>query len=113
MLYLRAAFIQTANKDWETTCFLFGEVGKALNDEQAGIDKLCVYVRDADSVEMFTDYILPNMTCNLMSYDLAVQTEWTAIQNEITATGNAMQVLEAHKASFEAVLAAAFLRFNK
>jgi len=113
MLYLRAAFVQTANQDWETTCFLFSEVGKALNDEQAGIDKLCFYVRDAESVEMFTDYILPNMTSTLMSFNQSVQDEWTAIQTDIdTGVGSVMQVLEAHKATFETLVAGAFATFN-
>lgn len=112
MLYCAAGIIQIANKDWETTCFLFGEVGKALNNEAAGIEKLCTYVRDAESVEMFTDYILPNLTCSKVGFTAETGTAWNTITAAVDAGDAVMVAIDANKANFEAAVASAFKSFN-
>jgi hypothetical protein len=112
--YVNAFCIQALNKDWKDVCFLLGEMGNRLNDGDAAIDKLSGFVRDAKSLEMIKEYILPNLATSLYKYNDDARNTWNAMKNDMLS-GNVSikEAIESYKAELDSKLANAYKLINK
>lgn len=57
---LKAFCVQTANKDWQTSCEIMVYVADMLTDKEAANETLASYFRDEQSLDILTNILLPN-----------------------------------------------------
>ena len=104
--------LQKDNADWEKACFVFGELGRALNDPEAAVERFRKFMPDADSMEMLTDYILPNAKMELLLAAPDLNRAIVEFLNDLLSM-DAAAAAEKHAAAFAEAVEEAFGRFNK
>jgi len=113
--------LQTANGDWEKSCFIFGKLGEALNDTEAAVKRLSSLLPDAESLEMMREYILPNTKAEHVYINQEMIETWFEFYSEVKnayQSGVGLQESIAAATSeygdvFSAAVESAFEAFNK
>jgi hypothetical protein len=112
--------LQTANGDWEKSCFIFGKLGEALNDTEAAVERFSALLPDAESLEMMREYILPNMRAEHMYLTQEMTDMWYASYMEVSESykngaglGESIAGAAEYAEAFDAAVAEAFRGVNK
>jgi len=112
LLYAGVFTLQTATQTWEKSCAIFALMGDALQDADAGVALAESYMRDAESVEMFREYIQPNMRMELSTANQITYDAWGAFFDDVAPMG-VRPALEKHVPLFQAAIDNAWKNFNK
>jgi len=104
---------QTANSDWQTSCYIFGLLASRLNDSRTAIEAMTEYLPDAESLEMLRDYVMPNIKIDyILLSDGAASVFWK-VQTAVEEGVSAVEAVEQYSVEFDAAVESAFEAFNK